>query len=179
MNRRGTSIGCTAGDDRPGEQRAQPGVADDAFHRGGPADQIRGEQYEDAHERARCRSQHMTDHDLPVREASDECRMDVGALPRIADGRPHEAGPERSRAERDGSAGDDEDRRPVHRGASGGHERHGRQPSERAGEDDDETGGDRQRIVLNSFQAGIAGGTDEIQRNIISERILGLPREPR
>lgn len=33
------------------------------------------------------------------------------------------------------------------------------------------------RHVLNSFQDGIAGGTDEIQRNIIGDRVLGLPRD--
>jgi alkylation response protein AidB-like acyl-CoA dehydrogenase len=42
----------------------------------------------------------------------------------------------------------------------------------------DEASANLQKQLLNSFQVGIAGGTDEIQRNIIGERVLGLPREP-
>ncbi|MFT7474162.1 MAG: alkylation response protein AidB-like acyl-CoA dehydrogenase [Verrucomicrobiales bacterium] len=42
---------------------------------------------------------------------------------------------------------------------------------------DDDAGARLATQVLSSFQAGIAGGTDEIQRNIIGDRVLGLPRD--
>jgi alkylation response protein AidB-like acyl-CoA dehydrogenase len=38
-------------------------------------------------------------------------------------------------------------------------------------------GGDLATWVVTSFSAGIAGGTDEIQRNVIGDRVLGLPRD--
>ena len=34
------------------------------------------------------------------------------------------------------------------------------------------------RMILTSFSSHIAGGTDEIQKNIIGDRVLALPREP-
>ena len=39
-------------------------------------------------------------------------------------------------------------------------------------------GGLWQQHFLSQWSIRIGGGTDQIQRNIISERVLGLPREP-
>jgi hypothetical protein len=39
-------------------------------------------------------------------------------------------------------------------------------------------GGQVVRTALTSFVPSLGGGTNEIQRNIIAERTLGLPREP-
>ena len=39
--------------------------------------------------------------------------------------------------------------------------------------------GDLTRAFLRSRAATIEGGTNEVQRNTIAERVLGLPREPK
>ncbi|MDJ0769565.1 MAG: acyl-CoA dehydrogenase family protein [Ilumatobacter sp.] len=46
-----------------------------------------------------------------------------------------------------------------------------------AWEPDDAAAAMMQQQVVGSFSSGIAGGTDEIQRNIIGDRVLGLPRD--
>jgi alkylation response protein AidB-like acyl-CoA dehydrogenase len=51
-------------------------------------------------------------------------------------------------------------------------------PASAAWDPADESARQWQRSVLSAFQASIAGGTDEIQKNIIGDRVLGLPREP-
>jgi alkylation response protein AidB-like acyl-CoA dehydrogenase len=40
-------------------------------------------------------------------------------------------------------------------------------------------GGEIQHRALSAPATSIAGGTDEIQRGIVGERVLGLPKEPR
>ncbi len=44
--------------------------------------------------------------------------------------------------------------------------------------DDAPDGGFWQDVFLFQWSSRIGGGTENIQRNIIGERVLGLPREP-
>src|SRR5204863_5454408 len=47
------------------------------------------------------------------------------------------------------------------------------------GDGDGDGDGEWQTLFLTSPSISIRGGTDEIQRNIVGERVLGLPPEPR
>ncbi len=48
-----------------------------------------------------------------------------------------------------------------------------------ADSDQSEVAGQFQKMVLSSPSSRIAGGTDEVMRNIIAERVLGLPGDIR
>jgi hypothetical protein len=38
-------------------------------------------------------------------------------------------------------------------------------------------GGEWQQVKMNTWAVKIGGGTDEVQRNVLAEHVLGLPRE--
>ncbi len=46
-------------------------------------------------------------------------------------------------------------------------------------DDDAFLGGFWQQQFLNQWMSKIGGGTDQVQRNIVGENVLGLPSEPR
>ena len=50
-------------------------------------------------------------------------------------------------------------------------------PASQAWDPADDRAAALQTTVIGSFSSSIAGGTDEIQRNIIGDRVLGLPRD--
>ena len=50
-------------------------------------------------------------------------------------------------------------------------------PGSQAWSGDDVAADALAKQTVGSFSSSIAGGTDEIQRNIIGDRVLGLPRD--
>ena len=50
-------------------------------------------------------------------------------------------------------------------------------PAGMLADDDAPSGGDWQQARINTWMTRIGGGTDEVQHNVLAERILGLPRE--
>ena len=98
--------------------------------------------------------------------------------PGDGDAQPAHGLPRRRRAAGPGPEGSDHEARAVRAGPRGD----GDHVSELAGPDLGVHGGRRRRppagLVLWHRAMSIAGGTSEIKRNQIGERILGLPRDP-
>ena len=52
-------------------------------------------------------------------------------------------------------------------------------PGSVAWEPENHSAGSWSTVLAHTAGLSIAGGTDEIMKNIVAERVLGLPREPR